>query len=253
LTNTNAADEGDPAASPDGKQIAFVSNQGGNAYHLFLMKSNGSGAHALAGGGVAHASPAWSPNGKLIAFSRCTAIDPDGGECTNAQIAEIGANGRGVKVLSKAPAGAVDSRPAWAPNGKTLVFQRTDAAGVVTLWTLNAAGKSQRRIVNDGSDIDLNPAYLPNGKQVVYASDAGGHEALWTISPNGHDRKRLLGETPDTEDPSTGAGTENPAVSPNGKQVVYTAGGDLWTVAITGKGAQKLTTDGGDHATWARG
>jgi hypothetical protein len=42
-------------------------------------------------------------------------------------------------------------------------------------------------------------------------------------------------------------------VSPNGRLIVYTSAGDLWTVAINGKGAKRLTTDGGDDATWARG
>ena len=123
----------------------------------------------------------------------------------------------------------------------------------MTLWTLSATGKSQRRIVNDGSQIDLNPSYLPNGKRIVFASDSGGHEALWSVAPNGRSRAKLLAETADPADATTGAGTENPAVSPNGKQIVYTSAGDLWTVAITGKGAKRLTTDGGDHATWARG
>jgi Tol biopolymer transport system component len=253
LTNTSTADETEPALSPNRKLIAFLSDEGGAVFHLFLMTSSGGGAHALAAGGVAQASPAWSPNGKLIAFSRCLALDPYGGGCTRAQIAVIGANGRGAKALTKAPAGSVDSRPAWAPDGKSLAFQRTSAAGTVTLWTMNANGKSPKRIVNDGSSIDLNPSYTPNGKLIVYSSDAGGHEALWSIDTKTRKRARVLAETPDPEDPSTGAGTEDPSVSPNGKQIVYTSAGDLWTVGINGKGAAKLTTAGGGDADWGRG
>jgi Tol biopolymer transport system component len=226
LTNTSTADETEPALSPNRKLIAFLSDEGGAVFHLFLMTSSGGGAHALAAGGVAQASPAWSPNGKLIAFSRCLALDPYGGGCTRAQIAVI---------------------------GKSLAFQRTSAAGTVTLWTMNANGKSPKRIVNDGSSIDLNPSYTPNGKLIVYSSDAGGHEALWSIDTKTRKRARVLAETPDPEDPSTGAGTEDPSVSPNGKQIVYTSAGDLWTVGINGKGAAKLTTAGGGDADWGRG
>jgi TolB protein len=125
--------------------------------------------------------------------------------------------------------------------------------GVVSLWTVNASGSSPTRILNDGSDVDRNPAYTPDGQRLIFFSDVGGHEAIWQVNPNGHGKKRLFQETPDPEDPTTGSGTENPAVSPNGRQFVYTAGGDLWTAAINGKNRTQLTKDGGDEADWARG
>jgi Tol biopolymer transport system component len=256
LTNSQLIDETEPSVSPNGRLVAYLSDAVGDnqTFHLYLMTSGGGSQHALAGGGVAHGSPAFSPRGNQIAFSRCVAIDAGSGGCTNAQIAVIGSNGRGVKVLSRATSPAVvDSRPAWRPNGKSLVFQRVTQAGVVSMWSINANGSGLKRMVNDGSDINLNPSYAPNGAQVVYASDAGGHEALYRVNGNGHAKTRLFAETPDPADSTTGSGTENPAVSPNGQQIVYTAAGELWTATINGTNRKRLTTDGGDEADWARG
>jgi len=255
LTSSQTVDETQPSVSPNRRLVAYLSDGGGVTTHLFLMNSSGSGQHALAGGGLAQDSPAFSPKSNQIAYSRCVAIDANGGQCTNAQIAVIGSNGRGVKVLTKATSPAVvDSRPAWSPNGKTIVFQRVSAAGITSVWSVNAAtGKGIKRMLRDGSDLDASPSYAPNGARVVYASDAGGHEALWGVNGNGHGRARLFAETPDPEDATTGSGTENPALSPDGKQVVYTAAGQLWTAALNGTGRKQLTTTGGDEADWARG
>jgi len=253
LTKSQDIDETEPAASPNGSLVAFVSNQGSDAFHLRVMNKDGSGVRALPGGAAEHGSPAWSPNGRQIAFSRCTTLDADTGDCTNAQIAVIGADGQNLKVLTTRVTGAVDSRPAWAPDGKALVFQRTNADGIVSLWTVSATGSSIRRILNDGSDVDRNPSFTPNGREVIYFSDVGGHEGIWQVNPNGHAKKKLFTESPDPDDPTTGAGTENPAVSPNGKQFVYVAGGDLWLAAINGTNRTQLTKDGGDEPDWARG
>jgi Tol biopolymer transport system component len=253
VTRTEEIDETDPDVSPNGKLIAFVSNQGGETFHLRVMSSDGSGVRALPGGGEDHESPAWSPNGRQIAFSRCATLNDETGECTSAQIAVIGSDGKSTKVLTPRAAGAVDSRPAWSPSGRQLVFQRTNADGKVSLWTVQATGKAVRRILNDASDLDRNPSYTANGLHVVYAADVGGHEAVWQVNPNGHGKKKLFEEAPDTDDPTTGAGTENPMVAPNGKQLVFTAGGDLWLSAINGKDRVQLTKDGGDEADWARG
>ncbi len=253
LTNTPDSDETEPAVSPNGNQIAFLSNVGNQGFHLDLMNKDGSGTHALAAGGFENSAPTWSPNSTQIAFGRCIATDAETGDCTSSQIAVIGSNNQNLRVLTPRVAGAVDSRPTWAPNGKKIVFQRTNADGIVSLWSVNATGTSVERILNDGSDVDRNAAYTPNGQRLIFASDVGDSEGIWQVNPNGHGKKRLFQESPDPEDPTIGGGTENPAVSPNGKQIVYTSGGDLWTASINGKNRTQLTKDGGDEADWARG
>src|SRR5436190_19022363 len=129
LTNTPDSDETEPAVSPNGNQIAFLSNVGGAGFHLHLINKDGSGEHALAGGGSEHSSPTWSPNGSQIAFGRCVAIDGETGDCTSAQIAVIGSNNQNLRVVTPRVTGAIDSRPTWSPNGKKIVFQRTNADG----------------------------------------------------------------------------------------------------------------------------
>src|SRR5262249_42445779 len=90
LTSSQSVDEIEPSVSPSRKLVAFLSDSGGQAFHLFLMNSGGGAQHALAGGGVAAGSPAFSPKSNQIAYSRCVAISATSGHCTNAQIAVIG-------------------------------------------------------------------------------------------------------------------------------------------------------------------
>src|SRR2546425_8525705 len=63
LTNNPAADV-DPASSPDGTKIAFASNRDGD-YTIYVMNADGSNPRRLTAG----RAPAWSPDGKKIAFT----------------------------------------------------------------------------------------------------------------------------------------------------------------------------------------
>jgi len=254
ITKSELVNETEPAASPDGKQIAFLSDEGHEDYRLHLMNSDGSGEHALPSGGDSAGSPTWSPDGSLITFSRCVASDDESGDCLSAQIAEVGANGQNLRFLTRTTnPPSVDSRPAWRPNGRLVVFERLDDEGNVSLWSMGPAGGSLKRILGDGSDVDRTPSFEPNGDKLLYSADVGGPEGIWKVNYNGHGKFRLFTEPPDPDDPTTGAGTENPSVSPDGKHFVYTSGGDLWTAAINGANRKQITDGGGDEADWARG
>jgi WD40-like Beta Propeller Repeat/RTX calcium-binding nonapeptide repeat (4 copies) len=69
---TTTGNNSQPAWSPDGSQIAFVSDRSGTK-QIWVMSSNGGGQTRLTNDGNVDTAPAWSPDGSLIAFSSSTA------------------------------------------------------------------------------------------------------------------------------------------------------------------------------------
>jgi len=85
LTNLEGPRAGHPNWSPDGKQIVFHSNRGGD-YHLFLVPSNGGPARRLTSAPEPMQAPRWSPDAKWVYFQcrqggqdRLCRIPPAGG------------------------------------------------------------------------------------------------------------------------------------------------------------------------------
>ena len=68
LTPKPVGDYADPAWSPDGRKLAFVSKRDGNS-EVYVMNANGSGQRNLTGNPAFDADPAWSPDGRKIAFA----------------------------------------------------------------------------------------------------------------------------------------------------------------------------------------
>ncbi len=71
---SHPARDADPAFSPDGKQIAFISGRSGGD-HVFIMDADGGNVRQVTSGRFHCNSPVWSPDGKLIAYCR-SAISP---------------------------------------------------------------------------------------------------------------------------------------------------------------------------------
>jgi Tol biopolymer transport system component len=77
---TNDGRSMDPAWSPDGTQIAFVSRRErmeGRRNTIYLMNADGTGRRVLTTEGTPDSEPTWSPDGSAIAFIRSVNIQPD--------------------------------------------------------------------------------------------------------------------------------------------------------------------------------
>ena len=91
--------------SPDGKRIAYVSNQHGNL-ELYTMKSDGSDQLRLTRNDRRDIHPVWSPNGKRIAFVSYSESGDEGGE-----IFSMDSDGSNQKRLTNSPSD--DTSPFW--------------------------------------------------------------------------------------------------------------------------------------------
>ncbi len=133
---SNGAINSAPSISPDGQKFVFESNLSGKQ-QLYVAPSTGGDAVRISSGEGRYITPAWSPEGDLIAFSKI--IDDQ------YHIGIMNADGSQERLLTTA---YVDEAPAWAPNGRAIVFYRkaANANDAPKLFSISLSGRNMMAI-----------------------------------------------------------------------------------------------------------
>jgi Tol biopolymer transport system component len=148
----NPTDDFAPSWSPDGLQIAFVSDRDNTTgvNNLYVMNADGSNVRRLTNGPENDYSPAWSPDGAWIALRAhhdgpgdIYLIKPDGTDVVN--------------ITNNA---AEDWAPAWSPDGAWLAFQ-TDRDGNWEIYVIHPDGSSPLNLTQNPAD-DQMPYWAPD-------------------------------------------------------------------------------------------
>ena len=180
------------AWSPDGQRIAFLGggNCGQFCFHVIVMNADGSNVrdltpHLRRGPGSAAADPAWSPDGRTIAFVRGFG-SPDA-------IFVVKPDGSGLRNLTPKPVGAY-AAPAWSPDGRKLAFV-SDRDGNSEVYVMNANGSGQRRLTRNPA-FDADPAWSPDGQKIAFVSHRNGSYGVYVMNADGSGQQRLAQRSP---------------------------------------------------------
>jgi Tol biopolymer transport system component len=171
LTKDSAADDTQPAFSPDGERIAFRSERQGGG--IFLMGATGESVKRLTNFGY---DPAWSPDGKEIACADEGVLTPAFRTHESLLSAVNVATGE-KRLVTKTDA----VQPNWSPHGYRIAYQGRRNLAQRDIWTIPVGGGEPVEVTNDAA-MDWNPVWAPEGNHLYFVSDRGGSMNLWRVA-----------------------------------------------------------------------
>ncbi|MDW8356194.1 MAG: winged helix-turn-helix domain-containing protein [Bryobacterales bacterium] len=229
-----------PCASPDGRWLAYPDRPDpGQPVALRLLDLHSGRNVPLTSppaGILGDFLPAWSPDGRLLAFARATSY-------TSADLHVLQlSTGRLWRVTFDAQ--TLDGL-AWLPDSSTVVFSSRRSGGASGLWSVPASGGPVRQIVAAAIDA-VGPTVAARDGSIAFAQSADQLD-LWRY-PLGQRNGRL----PAAPVIQSAFRDSDPDLSPGGGQIAFVSlrsgGYGIWVAGRDGKTA-RLLFDGGSHVT----
>ena len=233
--------ENRPQLSPDGNRIVFQWNgEEQDNWDIYVKELEGHGFNRLTTDPALDCCPAWSPDGRQIAFLRASgdqkilylASPLGGGE---KKVTDLGSEVRFVSGLD-------GGRLSWSPDGKGIAFRyRQSPEKPPGIWLLSPETLQKRQMTHPDAGIlgDFSPAFSPDGRYLAFIRGfETTHPAIYTIRLTGGEPKLV----------TAFKGPRALCWNADSREIIFTGGGGtetaLWRVSMDGGEAQRIPTRG---------
>jgi Tol biopolymer transport system component len=231
------------APPPHASQIAFVRDG-----RIYRANTDGTEVIQLSTG-PADSEPAWSPDGRRIAFTR-------GGEAAGIYIMTA----EGANPVRRAVAG---TSPTWSPDGQWIAFacreENASSSAAICKVRTEVDGTAPVMIMTTAHAVVLNPAWSPDGARIAFSSDWILNDFwldTWVMSADGTRATVLRDHDPQPLDDQL-----QPAWSPDGERLALVACPTTWSYCDAGS-VKVMNADGSGlvfltraagyaHPTWS--
>jgi Tol biopolymer transport system component/photosystem II stability/assembly factor-like uncharacterized protein len=191
-----------------------------NSSQLCVMDYDGRNSSVIVASMPA-SSPDWSPDGSKITFS--------GYDGSGSNIYIVNADGTGLKRITDLASG--NYNPNWSPDGTRIAFSR-----IGKIYTMNPDGSNATPVIAAVSTIsEDDPDWSPDSRQIVFAGSNGSEPRLYVVGLDGTNLRRLTSEE---------ARESGPAWSLDGTRIAYLregSFGNVYVVNADGSGQKQIT------------
>lgn len=176
-----------PAWHPDGTELLASLSKTGQ-HEIYRIRLSDGNLRRLTVSEAIEVSPSWAPNGRDIVFTSDRTGSP--------QLYVMGGDGSGRRRLSFE--GRYNDSASWSPNGELIVYACREG-DFTQIVLMNQDGTDRRFLTDAAWGHCEDPAWAPDSRHVVFASDRSGIFKLYVMDvTDGVARQLTFGDEPDT-------------------------------------------------------
>ena len=183
-------------------KVAYVTarNVGrSRAYALMVADQDGRNEVAYAQDDDPIMSPAWSPDGRRLAY-----VSFNGNQSA---IVVLNLRTGNSYFASREP--GINGAPSFSPDGRSLVVTLGGVEGNLDIYTIDLRTKQKRRLTSHRA-IDTEGSWSPDGRYIYFTSDRSGGPQIYRVPATGGEAERITFE---------GSYNARPRLSPDGKKL----------------------------------
>lgn len=256
-------------------KVAYIANR-----EVWLMDYDGYGSRVLTRDGSINLFPAFSPDGRRLAYVSYRSGYPN-----------IVIRGEDGLLIGSTQFRGTTTSPSISPEGQ-LAFASSKDGASMEIYLANGDGSNARRLTSTRRAVNISPRWNPKtGREIAFISDRGGSPRIYLIGADGTNERPFLSLGGQMDSPSWSpdgrfiaftwdgdGGTfniyladvasgqvlrltregrnESPAWSPDSRHIVFqsnrTGRWEIWAMHIDGSEQRQLTRTGGRSPAWAR-